>query len=187
MHQHKLRARPFLLAITWVAVLSSCVGSAASPRGAGNSPASATMEPGACPVTVPGEPLLPPPPYLAAPPAYYQSVWYGTPDLWTMLHPEGETWSSLPRQSNGAFSQKTWWWSGKFIIADERQPLIAVTGRRLDAPGFTFTAGNPGTHAYADFGTAMLVGIDIPTAGCWEIQAEYKGVVLSYVVAVRPH
>jgi hypothetical protein len=59
-----------------------------------------------------------------------------------------------------------------------------VTGTRLDAPG-TFVAGNPGTNALADFGSAMLVGVEIPSIGCWEIRAEYKGAVLAVVVLVE--
>jgi hypothetical protein len=30
----------------------------------------------------------------------------------------------------------------------------------------------------------MLVGIDIPAAGCWEITGQYKGTTLSFVVWV---
>ena len=82
-------------------------------------------------------------------------------------------------------SQKTFWWSRNFgLVAGEGAPLIGVTGKRLDAPG-SFAAGNPGTNATADFGRAMLVGIDIPAAGCWEIRARYKGAELAYVVLVE--
>jgi len=63
------------------------------------------------------------------------------------------------------------------------EPTIIVTGRRLDGPG-AFTFG-PGTNASADFGTAMLVGIDIPSYGCWELTARYRLATLSYVVAVN--
>lgn len=62
----------------------------------------------------------------------------------------------------------------------EPEPAITVVGTRLDGPG-TFTAG-PGTNASADFGEAMLVGVEIPTAGCWQITASYRDAVLSYVV-----
>jgi hypothetical protein len=59
-----------------------------------------------------------------------------------------------------------------------------VTGRRLDAPG-TFEFG-PGTNASApDMGTAMMVGIDIPELGCWEVTGTYRGTSLSYVVLVE--
>jgi hypothetical protein len=58
-----------------------------------------------------------------------------------------------------------------------------VTGRRLDAAG-TFSFG-PGTNAGADFGTAMLVGIDVPSVGCWEITGRYHAATLSYTVLVE--
>jgi hypothetical protein len=74
-------------------------------------------------------------------------------------------------------------WPGTAV---EQVPLITVSGRRLDGPG-TFTFG-PGTNATSsDFGEAMLVGIEVPTAGCWEITGRYRGAELSYVVTVRDH
>jgi hypothetical protein len=101
-----------------------------------------------------------------------------------MLDPAGEIWR-LPK-GRFPFTQKTFWWSRKFgRVANEEQPRITVTGRRLDKVGVTFRAGDPGTNAIADFGTAMLVGIDIPTPGCWEIRAEYEGSELAYVVRVE--
>jgi hypothetical protein len=67
-------------------------------------------------------------------------------------------------------------------MRDDPQPAISVVGTRLDAPG-TFTAG-PGTNASADFGQAMLAGVEIPSPGCWQITASYGGAVLSFVVLV---
>jgi len=32
----------------------------------------------------------------------------------------------------------------------------------------------------------MLVGVDIPTIGCWEITGRYAGHTLSFVVWVAP-
>jgi hypothetical protein len=123
-----------------------------------------------------------PGPAPAAPPAYYKSSWFGTARLWTMLLDDGEIWRHLPTNPNG-LSQKTFWWSVDWDSAAEPEPLMAVTGHRLDAPG-SFSFG-PGTNAGADFGTAMLVGIDVPTGGCWEITGRYRGATLSYTVLVE--
>jgi hypothetical protein len=123
-----------------------------------------------------------PHPAPAVPPAYYKSSWFGTARLWTMLSDDGEIWRHLPTDPNG-LSQKTFWWSVDWDSAAEPEPLMAVTGRRLDAPG-TFSFG-PGTNAGADFGTAMLVGIDVPTVGCWEITGRYRVATLSYRVLVE--
>ena len=136
-----------------------------------------------CPITTVTTPYVARPPYLAEPPEYYRSVWHGNDALWTMLDPRGEVWAGLPNNA-GSLTQKTWWWSRNFEIERERSPAITVTGMRLDAPG-SVSAGNPGTHAYADFGTAMLVGVDVPATGCWEIRAEYEGAELAYVVLVE--
>ena len=97
-----------------------------------------------------------------------------------MLDPEGEVWR-FP-QGPDRLSEKTFWWSlGWPGSVDQPQPAITVVGTRLDAAG-TFTSG-PGTNAQRDdFGEAMLVGVEIPSPGCWQITGSYGDAVLSYVV-----
>ena len=99
-----------------------------------------------------------------------------------MLDTAGEIWWGLPRDKVG-YSQKTFWWSADWDVAHELDPAITVTGRQLDGPA-TFTAGDPGTNAGADFGEAMLVGVVLPAPGCWELTATYRGAALSIVVWV---
>ena len=138
--------------------------------------------PASCPVTVPGSPLIPPQPYPQEAP--FDSAWYGTADVWTMLDRSGEVWWALPHDEGG-YGQKTFWWSRHYVLKDEPQPAIAVVGRRLDAPSETFEVPGPGTNAsQADIGTAMLVGVEIPSAGCWELAATYREASLAYVVWV---
>ena len=137
-----------------------------------------------CPVTVPDAGgFVAPRPYPPAPPAYYGSRWYGNADLWTMIDTTGESWHHLPRNGT-ARGQKTFWWSADWDHARELEPAIVVTGRRLDGPASAFEAGHPGTNATADFGTAMLVGVDVPTPGCWELLARYRTAELAIVVWV---
>jgi len=152
--------------------------SAAEPSVADSSaPADAT-----CDVTRPTPAFVPPSPNPAEPPAYYGSAWYGTPALWTMLDRNGETWEHLPIGSDG-LSQKTFWWSTDWVPEADPEPAITVVGSRLDGPG-TFTVG-PGTNASADFGTAMLVGVTVPTPGCWRLTGTYLDASLSIVVLVK--
>ena len=66
----------------------------------------------------------------------------------------------------------------------EPQPAITVRGRRLDIAGPTFTAGGPGTNAIDASGEWMLVGLSLPTPGCWEITGQYRSHTLRYVVWV---
>ena len=144
-----------------------------------SSPASAA----ACDVTRPDPVFVPPTPFLRTPPPNNASDWYGSDHLWTMLAYGGEVWQGWVAATPPVLPQKTFWWSADWKPDDEPEPTIIVTGRRLDGPG-AFTFG-PGTNASADFGTAMLVGIDIPSYGCWELTARYRLATLSYVVSVR--
>jgi hypothetical protein len=98
-----------------------------------------------------------------------------------MLDRDGEVWPFEPRGSTG-IPQKTFWWSVNWSPEEEREPAITVEGTRLDGSGsFAFEGG---TNASADFGTAMLVGIDIPAEGCWKLTGTYGERYLSYVVLV---
>jgi hypothetical protein len=136
-----------------------------------------------CDVTRPDKPFVPPKPFPATPPGYYEATWYGSAHLWTMINDGGEIWGPWLFASPPGLPQKTFWWSADWVPREELEPAITVVGRRLDAPG-SFSYGNPGTNATADFGTAMLVGIDIPAYGCWELTARYREASLSYVVSV---
>jgi hypothetical protein len=155
--------------------------SVASPSGRTAIP---HLVPSTCHLTKPTHPFVPLAEYHAParPPAYYDAEWYGTGRLWTILRHGGEAWFDLPRGADG-LGQKTFWWSADFDVNHEPQPAISVTGRQLDGSG-RFVSLAPGTNAGADFGSAMLIGVGVPTTGCWEITATYKHATLSYVAWV---
>jgi hypothetical protein len=156
------------------------------PGVGGQPPPASNASPGAgqdCDVTRPVPAFVPPSPYLASPPASYESDWFGTSALWTMIDQDGEVWkqSDLPH-GPGGLGQKTFWWSADRSPQDDLEPAIIVTGTRLDGAG-TFTAG-PGTNASADFGPAMLVGVEFRTPGCWQLTGRYRDAVLEYIVSI---
>jgi len=63
---------------------------------------------------------------------------------------------------------------------------LAVTAERLDEQA-PILQGSKATNASAsDIGSAMLVGVDLPTLGCWKITGKYGGAELSFVVRVAP-
>ena len=99
-----------------------------------------------------------------------------------MLNRHGEVWARLPQDHDG-FGQKTFWWSANWDPDAEPEPAISVSGRQLDGTGRFETSGL-GTNAHADFGTAMLMGVEVPAAGCWRLTGTYRGKNLSYVVWV---
>jgi hypothetical protein len=136
-----------------------------------------------CPVTQPPEvPFTPPSPYSQNAPGNY--FWYGTDFLWTAV-PGNGVWSALPHNPAG-YTQKVLWWRKGYSWTDEPEPQLSVTGRRLDAPAPPLDVSKA-TNAFAeDIGSAMLVGVDFPTLGCWEITGRYAGTELSFVVWVAP-
>jgi cytochrome c2 len=138
-----------------------------------------------CPVTKPQNPLFAPPTPYAAKAPFANEFWYGTENLWVMLRTDG-TWRALPHHAEG-YTQKIFWWRKGYDWQAEPQPKLTVTGKRLDANAPPLVASRA-TNAYnaADIGSAMLVGVDVPTLGCWEITGEYGGHKLSFVVQVTP-
>jgi hypothetical protein len=140
-------------------------------------PTTSPDESNACPVTQPTEP-----PFAAPIDANYDGTfWYGTPALWTNLPSDG-VWWGLPQDGDG-FTQKTVFWRDGFDALSEPYPALTVSGRRLDASAPAFSFSNA-THGWDETGDFMLMGISIPTDGCWEIIAEYQDVKLNYVVLV---
>jgi hypothetical protein len=137
--------------------------------------------PESCPLTVPGEDAFTPasegPDYEL--PWTYEAVWYGTPELWTMIDLEGEIGSKhIWRRGN-----KTIWWSANYSPGDPAE--ITVTAEHLDGKAPRVEVGGPGGGGSHPFwGDFMLVGLKLPEPGCWEIAARYKGATLDYVVWV---
>ena len=104
---------------------------------------------------------------------------YGTDSLWTELPADGN-WSGLPLSSEG-YTQKVFWWSKDYFVEKEPWPQLSVTGHELDAPiaAMKFSGG---TNA----GNGMLVGVNVPEMGCWEITGRYRDAELRFVVWVGP-
>lgn len=100
-------------------------------------------------------------------------VWYGTEELWTALAVDGD---------HGG--RKSVWWSVNFpggIV--EEQPETSVTWTRLDNDEpVVIENGGEATNAFTGAeGWFIIAGIDPNEAGCWEVEATYKGATLSYV------
>lgn len=129
-----------------------------------------------CPVTIPPTPgFTPPPPHPGAP-AEPNSVWFGSPALWTVLSKDGTY----------ARRKSVWWSSGFRGGRLEQEPEIEVTWRRLDPPTRVVAEDGPGTNAFThEAGWFMIAGIDPEDPGCWEVTATYRGARLSYTYLLR--
>jgi hypothetical protein len=139
--------------------------------------------PANCPITQPPDvAFLPPAPYDSL--GFDGEFWYGSSSLWTAVRQNG-IWEALPHSHQG-YTQKVFWWREGYVWDDEPEPALIVSGERLDAASPPLMASKA-TNAYAgDIGSARLVGVDLPTLGCWKITGKYADAELSFVVWVAP-
>jgi hypothetical protein len=141
--------------------------------------------PETCPVTKPYQTSLfiPPPPYAAKP--GNGRFWFGTDRLWTSLPLNGML-KGLPVDTSSvrrAFSEKLFWWRQGYDGHTEPRPKLIVTGKRLDSPAPPLEISRP-TTAIMGHSSAMLVGVDFPTVGCWQITGRYVDDELIFVIWV---
>jgi hypothetical protein len=99
--------------------------------------------------------------------------------------PGNGVWSALPLNPDG-YTQKVFWWRKGYSWQNEPQPRLTVTGRRIDASAPPLLVSKATNAFAADIGSAMLVGVDFPTLGCWEITGRYADAELSFVVQIVP-
>ena len=135
----------------------------------------------ACPVTIPDTPyFIPPAGFPEVAPDLYESAWYGSADLFTMVPFAGREFSPT--------GDKLLYWSRHFSSGadDYYQPGLTVTATRIDGTGdpVTVVATQANNGSRGDIGTFMITGMILPDAGCWRLTAEYRGTELSYVVTV---
>lgn len=95
-------------------------------------------------------------------------------------------WDKLPYNASSGYTQKIVWWHDGYSWNEEPEPNLIVTGERLDAKSPPLNASNANGAYASDIGSAMMVGVDIPTAGCWKITGKYNDAELSFVVWVAP-
>lgn len=139
----------------------------------------------ACPVTVPDEASFSPESERPAGPRLtYDAFWYGTPELWTMVHFEGEVWSNLPVAADGTLTQKTFWWTEDYVSISEPEPAILVTSESLNSAGEIVEAAPVTNGGHPELGVFVIAGLQIPHEGCWRVTAEYGNTSLDYVAWV---
>ena len=109
---------------------------------------------------------------------------YGSDVLAVKLYVDG-WWRGFGAERN--YRGRTWWSSEGYNGLADPVPPLSVSGRRLDAhsePAVTFVT-NATDADYRSW--AMIVMIEFPSAGCWELTGEYGGQTLTYVVLVGEH
>ena len=140
-----------------------------------------------CPVTkAPAPPFVPPAPYKSGP--LYRGFLLGSKSLWTFVN----TYDMNQSRPGPPYAFKLVYWHPglNWHHTDEANDLTVVA-RRLDAPSapivFTHRAGGLVGHlsAEAPDEVAIMIGLDLPSSGCWEIAAEFRGEHLNYVISLR--
>lgn len=136
----------------------------------------AEIVPEGCPVTTAaqGSRFVPPAPYWSEERNENQ-FWFGTDTLWTNLPADG-VWSM------SGFA-KSFWWRQFYDSHKESRPKLMVTAKRLDGLAPVVKADDA-TNAFPSPRSAMLIGFDLPTTGCWEITGHYEQDELTFVAWV---
>lgn len=177
------RGRARYVALLCLALLiAACTATVAAPARrpkAGGLPLTpGTGVPAGCEVTRPPDPgFVPPALWPSQPPE--DRFWYGDASLWTALPPDG-SWPQLAR------GEKLWWWSEQFDVSEDATPDLSVTAERIDGAAPPYQAAKATIGYHESLGQAMLVGVELPSSGCWQFTGEYKGSRLSFVVWVAP-
>jgi hypothetical protein len=127
-----------------------------------------------CPTTVPSADLL-------GKPFPSSDRWYGSETLAVILRPDG-IWRGMGPERN--YRDKLFWWSLGFKPGMESS--LEVSARKLGDPSAQADISrSTNAHSPSLGGWTMLVGVELPSAGCWEITGRYLGQTLSFVVEVR--
>lgn len=140
-----------------------------------------TAIPDSCPVTrsTPETRFTPPPPSRAFD-TNSAMFWYGSDSLYTALYADGR-WRGIA--SPTGTRNKSFWYRKNPEWLTETPYQLAVTYRKLGETGPMFT--EPGvTNAIMGKEVAMLIMLELPTRGCWEVTASYKNAHVSFVTWV---
>ena len=137
--------------------------------------------PESCPVTrsTPETRFTPPPPARALD-ERLGMFWYGSDSLYTALYSDGR-WRGI--KSPTGTRNKSFWHRKNPEWLQEAPYELNVTYRQLSTTEPMFTAANV-TNAIMGKQVAMLLMLELPTRGCWEVTASYKNAHVSFVTWV---
>ena len=133
-----------------------------------------------CPVTLPAEPRFVPPPPHKDLGANGGMFWHGTDALFTHIYSDGR-WRGIKAASGTR--NKSFWYRKDAKWLDEYPYQLVVTLKRLDADGPMLTVPRV-TNAIMGKEVAMLIMLELPTRGCWQVTGNYKSDYLTFVVWV---
>jgi hypothetical protein len=146
--------------------------------------------PVSCSVTTrPTTPYIPPPPFDKIKMNEY-SFWFGTDRLFIVLNDQ-MTWIWQPRAPGHEKDEyprttKLFFYRAGYNPYLENFPKLTVKGRRLDGPAPPLEV-DEASNALGQDGTGVMVtAFYVVAPGCWEINGDYHGDKLTFVVWVTP-
>jgi hypothetical protein len=133
-----------------------------------------------CPIIVaPEVAFVPPAPWPDMPPDA-DRFWFGEAGLWTALPVSGK-WPQL------ASGEKFLLWSEEFDVTKDETPDITLTARRLDGKAPLYQTTHATNLYHESVHWAMLVGVHLPSPGCWQFDIAYKDHHLDLVLWAPDH
>ena len=98
-------------------------------------------------------------------------TWYGSEALAVQLPPHGQ-WRGMGPAHR--YRDKTWFWRRGYDASSESRPDLTVAGVKVGDDG----APQPlhvgrATNAMGESWQQMLVMVEFPSAGCWQVTATY--------------
>jgi hypothetical protein len=129
---------------------------------------------GDCPVTLPSSsPVLIP--ELTSDGSF---AWYGSEALAIRLPADGR-WKGMGPSHN--FRDKFWIWRRGYEAKSELQPALTFAGVKLDDGDTPERMKiDQATNAFGPGWSEMLVGMEFPSAGCWQVTAKYVYAGITY-------
>ena len=137
------------------------------------------VAPANCPVTKPYQSrgFVPPPGYPGPSTGHF---YLGTDRLWTMFPIKGVLKGTT---ASGATHLELVWFRQGYNQWVEPTPRLKVHGKRLDGTARGVAVSQP-KFIGSTPRNAMLVGLDIPDSGCWQITGRFEDEELAFVVWV---
>lgn len=129
--------------------------------------------------------FVPPAPYPRQLPST-DTFWYGSELLWTNIPLDGVWHLKNDVDQHGAYVTKLIFWHRGFDWRKEREPKFTFTARRLDVDAQPIVQSGAIPIFVTGATPAMMIGVNLPSAGCWKLTADYRGHALSFLVSVQP-
>jgi hypothetical protein len=99
-------------------------------------------------------------------------AWYGTEALAVRLSSDG-IWRGMGPEHR--YRDKLWFWRRGYSPREEPQPRLTIEGVQLgDATKTDRLRIESATNAFGPGWARMLVGMEFPSPGCWQVDVTYE-------------